>query len=118
MIINKGKPWIVWPKKYSHGLCRKDINDSLQGKNDFTLGITFKLLNGGPEKRTIFSRLPNYLGLDIEKEDQNASGYCKESLKLLTRSMIQEEAVAKPKRRRKRNKVFAQKDDVPEDEEL
>lgn len=71
MIINKGEPWIVWPKKYSHGLCKKDINDSLQGKNDFTLGITFKLLTEGPDKRTIFSRLPNYLGLDIEKEDNN-----------------------------------------------
>ena len=71
MIINKGEPWIVWPKKYSHGLCKEDINNSLQGDNDFTLGIEFKLLSEGSDKRTIFSRLPNYLGLDIEKENNN-----------------------------------------------
>ena len=77
MIISKGEPWILWPEKYSHGLCKNDLNKSLQGNNDFTIGIDFKLLTKGPDKRTIFSRLPNYLGLDIEKENNNVLFICK-----------------------------------------
>lgn len=69
MIINRGEPWILWPKKYSYGICKNDVNDVLQGNNSFTIFLDFGIISNDTNKKTLFARLPNYLGIDIEQNN-------------------------------------------------
>lgn len=66
MIIKEGEPWLLWPDKVSYGINKGDISETFEGATDFTLAINLELLTFKNEKRTIFAKLPNYCGLDIE----------------------------------------------------
>lgn len=70
MIIKEEEPWLLWPNEVSYGLNKGDIMDTFEGE-DFTISMHLKILTKTPNKRTIFAKLPNYMGIDIEKENNN-----------------------------------------------
>jgi len=76
MIIEKEKPWLLWPSKSSHGISKGDIQNVLEGHDDFTFSMRIKVLSKEPNKRTIFSKLPNYMGIDVENENNNILFIC------------------------------------------
>jgi len=76
MIIKYGEPWLLWPDTVSYGINRGDIGEVFEGKNDFTLSMRVKILTKGPGKRTLFAKLPNYMGLDVEKDNNNLLFIC------------------------------------------
>ena len=71
MIIKHGEPWLLWPNTVSYGINKGDINRTLEGDTDFTMSMRIKVLSKTPSKRTIFSKLPNYMGLDVENDNNN-----------------------------------------------
>lgn len=71
MVIKSGEPWLLWPNMVSYGINTGDIGKTFEGDTDFTLSMYIKILTKSAEKRTIFAKLPNYMGLDIEKENNN-----------------------------------------------
>ena len=70
MIIKEEEPWLLWPNEVSYGLNKGDIMDTFEGE-DFTISMHLKILTKTSHKRTIFAKLPNYMGIDIEKENNN-----------------------------------------------
>jgi hypothetical protein len=71
MVIKNGEPWLLWPNMVSYDINTGDIGKTFEGESDFTLSMYIKILTKSSEKRTIFAKLPNYMGLDIEKENNN-----------------------------------------------
>ena len=71
MIIKEGEPWLLWPNMVSYGINTGEIGKTFEGDTDFTLSMNIKILTKSSEKRTVFAKLPNYMGLDIEKENNN-----------------------------------------------
>jgi hypothetical protein len=69
MVINKGEPWLLWPDKISYGINRGEIYKTLEGETDFTISMRVKILSKKPYKRTLFAKLPNYMGIDIEGDN-------------------------------------------------
>jgi hypothetical protein len=76
MIIKHGEPWLLWPNTVSYGINKGDINRTLEGDTDFTMSMRIKVLSKTPSKRTIFSKLPNYMGLDVENDNNNLLFIC------------------------------------------
>jgi hypothetical protein len=70
MIITKGEPWLMWPDKVSFGINKGNIGDILEGKTDFTLSIELNIMTYTNNKRTIFAKLPNYCGIDLDVDDR------------------------------------------------
>ncbi len=71
MVIKNGEPWLLWPSMVSYDINTGEIGKTFEGDTDFTLSMNVKILTKSSEKRTIFAKLPNYMGLDIEKENNN-----------------------------------------------
>jgi hypothetical protein len=71
MVIKNGEPWLLWPSMVSYGINTGDIGKTFEGDTDFTLSMNIKVLTKSNKKRTIFAKLPNYIGIDIEKENNN-----------------------------------------------
>ena len=71
MVIKNGEPWLLWPNMVSYGINTGEIGKTFEGDTDFTLSMNIKILTKSSEKRTVFAKLPNYMGLDIEKENNN-----------------------------------------------
>lgn len=69
MVIKEGEPWLLWPSMVSYGLNRGDIGNTFEGSHSFYLEMTFKVLSKEPSKRTLFAKLPSYLGVDVEGEN-------------------------------------------------
>lgn len=69
MIIKEQEPWLLWPDKVSYEINKGEIGKTFEGDTDFTISMRIKILSKSSEKRTIFAKLPNYTGIDIEKED-------------------------------------------------
>jgi len=67
MVIKYGEPWLMWPNKVSYGINKVDIMETFNGS--FTISLNIKILSEGVEKKTVFARLPNYVGLDVEGEN-------------------------------------------------
>jgi len=65
--IRKGNPWIFWPSSICDTFPLEPANKKLNGEHSFLLDFDFTLLDSNEEKRTIFSLLPMYSGLDIDK---------------------------------------------------
>lgn len=65
--IRKGEPWIFWPSSICDTFPLEPANKKLNGKHSFLLEFDFTLLDEREEKRTIFSLLPMYSGLDVDK---------------------------------------------------
>jgi hypothetical protein len=66
MVIKEGEPWLLWPDNVSYGINRGNISETFEGVTDFTLSINLSVLTQNGKKRTIFAKLPNYCGVDIE----------------------------------------------------
>lgn len=66
MIFKKGEPWLLWPDVNAYGLDKGNVGTLFNGNNDFTISIKLDLLEIDPDKRTIYSILPTYMGFDIE----------------------------------------------------
>lgn len=66
MEIKEGQPWILWPNSVSYGINKGDIGSTFEGDCDFTISMKFSTTTDIPQKRTLFAKLPNYMGLDIE----------------------------------------------------
>jgi hypothetical protein len=71
MVIKNGEPWLLWPSMVSYEINSGEIGKTFEGDTDFTLSMYVKILTKSNDKRTIFAKLPNYMGLDIEKENNN-----------------------------------------------
>lgn len=71
MVIKNGEPWLMWPNMVSYGINTGEIGKTFEGDTDFTLSMNITILTKSNEKRTIFAKLPNYVGLDIETENNN-----------------------------------------------
>ena len=69
MEIKEGQPWILWPKSVSYGIDKGDIGTTFEGDCDFTISMRFSTSVDIPQKRTLFAKLPNYMGLDIEGDN-------------------------------------------------
>lgn len=76
MIINESEPWLLWPDMVSYEINKNEIGKTFEGDTDFTISMRVKILSKGPEKRTLFAKLPNYMGIDIEKENNNLLFIC------------------------------------------
>ena len=74
--IKESEPWLLWPNTVSYGMNKNEIGKTFEGETDFTLSIRVKILSKGPNKRTLFAKLPNYMGLDIEKDNNNILFIC------------------------------------------
>ena len=74
--IKETEPWLLWPSTVSYGLNKNEIGKALEGGCDFTFSTRVKINSLGPGKRTLFAKLPNYMGLDIEKENNNILFIC------------------------------------------
>ena len=70
MILTNGEPWLMWPDKVSFGINKGGVGDLLEGKTDFTLSIGLNILTNTNNKRTIFAKLPNYCGIDLDVDDR------------------------------------------------
>jgi hypothetical protein len=70
MVIKKGEPWLLWPDKISYGINKGDIGQTFEGDNSFTLSMRIKILTIEDVKRTIFAKVPNYCGIDIEPNNR------------------------------------------------
>ena len=66
MVINESEPWLLWPDMISFGINRGEIYKTFEGETDFTLSMRIKVLSKEPNKRTLFAKLPNYMGIDVE----------------------------------------------------
>ena len=71
MVIKNGEPWLLWPNMVSYEINTGEIGKTFEGTTDFTLSMYVKILTKSNDKRTIFAKLPNYMGLDVEKENNN-----------------------------------------------
>ena len=67
--IRKGSPWIFWPSSICDSLPEKPANKFLNGNHSYSIDITLTLLDDSNLKKTIFSILPKYTGIDIDKEN-------------------------------------------------
>lgn len=70
MVIEKGEPWLLWPDKVSFGINTGNIGQTFEGDNSFTLSMRIKILSEEKIKRTIFAKVPNYCGIDVEGNDK------------------------------------------------
>ena len=70
MVIEKNEPWILWPDNVSYGINKGNIGQTFEGENSFSLAMYFKLLSNDNVKRTIFAKVPNYCGIDIEPNNK------------------------------------------------
>jgi len=68
MIIKESEPWLLWTDKVSFGLDKGEISKTFEGETDFTISMHLKILSKSSDKKTIFAKLPNYVGIDIEHE--------------------------------------------------
>ena len=64
--IRKGNPWIFWPSSICDTFPINPADKLLNGKYSYKIDITLTLLDDTPTKRTLFSILPKYSGLDID----------------------------------------------------
>ena len=69
MVIKEGEPWLLWPSMVSYGLNKGNIGNTFEGEHSFCLEMTFRVLSKEPSKRTLFAKLPSYMGIDIEGEN-------------------------------------------------
>ncbi len=70
MIINESEPWLLWPDKVSYGINKGEISKTFEGYTDFTLAMNIKILTKSETKRTLFAKLPNYCGVDLESNNK------------------------------------------------
>jgi hypothetical protein len=66
MVIKEAEPWLLWPDMVSYEINTGKISETFEGHTDFTMAINLKVLSTPLNKRTIFAKLPNYCGIDIE----------------------------------------------------
>ena len=66
MVIKEGEPWLFWPDMISFGINRGEIYKTFEGETDFTISMRVKIISKEPHKRTLFAKLPNYMGIDVE----------------------------------------------------
>ena len=66
MVIKEGEPWLLWPDMISFGINRGEIYKTFEGETDFTISMRVKIISKEPHKRTLFAKLPNYMGIDVE----------------------------------------------------
>jgi hypothetical protein len=69
MVIKKGEPWLLWPNISSYDINTGNISETFEGNTDFTLAINLMAISPKSSKRTLFAKLPNYCGVDIEEND-------------------------------------------------
>ncbi len=69
MVINEAEPWLLWPDTTCFGINTGKISEVFEGVSDFTLAMRLKILSNEPNKRTIFAKLPNYCGIDVESNN-------------------------------------------------
>lgn len=67
--INKGEPWIMWPNKRVENFIDFPANNIFNHDGDFSIRIDFELINEVNEYSTLFSKLPSYCGVNIEKDN-------------------------------------------------
>jgi hypothetical protein len=70
MVIEKGEPWLLWPDKVSYGINTGNIGETFEGNNSFTLSMNINILTKEKRKRTVFAKVPNYCGVDIEDNNR------------------------------------------------
>lgn len=66
MVIKESEPWILWPDTTSFEINTGKMSEVFEGYSDFTLSMEIKMISEVPSKRTLFAKLPNYCGIDIE----------------------------------------------------
>lgn len=69
MVIKETEPWLLWPDTTSFGINTGKISEVFEGVSDFTLAMRLKILSNEPIKRTVFAKLPNYCGIDVESNN-------------------------------------------------
>lgn len=69
MVVNEAEPWLLWPDTTCFGINTGKISEVFEGVSDFTLAMRLKILSNEPNKRTIFAKLPNYCGIDVESNN-------------------------------------------------
>jgi hypothetical protein len=69
MVIKEGEPWLLWPNISSYEINSGNIAETFEGYTDFTLAINLMAVSPKSTKRTLFAKLPNYCGIDIEENN-------------------------------------------------
>ena len=69
MVIKETEPLLLWPDTTSFGINTGKISEVFEGFSDFTLAMRLKILSNEPIKRTVFAKLPNYCGIDVESNN-------------------------------------------------
>jgi hypothetical protein len=67
--IEKGKPLVMWPNLLVSNFIDWPANRILDYDGDFTLTITFQLIEPVIEKSTLLSKLPSYFGIDLHEKE-------------------------------------------------
>ena len=63
--IDKGEPWVMWPDNLVSKFIDKPANQIFEHDGDYEFNMVFELLEDVTDKVSIFSKLPNYFGLDL-----------------------------------------------------
>lgn len=64
--IEKGEPWIMWPNRLANNFIDYPANWIFEYNGNYEFHLTFELMENIKNKSTLFSKLPTYLGFDLE----------------------------------------------------
>lgn len=64
--INKGEPWVMWPDSMVTNFIEYPANKIFEYDGNYKFILTFELNEDIVSKSTLFSKLPSYLGIDLE----------------------------------------------------
>lgn len=64
--INKGEPWLMWPNRRVENFIDFPANNIFNYIGNFSFRLDFELIDDVTEVCTLFSKLPNYCGINIE----------------------------------------------------
>jgi hypothetical protein len=65
--IKKGEPWLFWPSNICKTFPEKPGNKVLVKSENFTIKLSFKLLEQDQNEKTLFTIVPNYTGISIHE---------------------------------------------------
>lgn len=64
--INKGEPWLMWPNRRVENFIDFPANNIFNYIGNFSFRLDFELVDDVLEVCTLFAKLPNYCGINVE----------------------------------------------------
>lgn len=65
--IDEGAPWVMWPNNLVDNFVTEPANQIFDYGGNYQFHITFSFENDIIKRSTLFSKLPSYLGIDLDE---------------------------------------------------